>query len=122
MFITPSFKKSLIVEQFQGNYLKQFVNYIKIRHSSVPNPPPFFTNHCCLFNLWVLLTPNKLGNLFINTFVKSSGIGRTVAIKVNLENANDFTMLIFPYIVKSLEDHALRHFSKESNLGSKFLL
>ena len=23
MFITPSFKKSLIVEQFQGNYLKQ---------------------------------------------------------------------------------------------------
>ena len=27
MFITPSFKKSLVVEQFQGNYLK----------------PPFFT-------------------------------------------------------------------------------
>ena len=25
MFITPSFKKSLIVEQFQGNYLKPFV-------------------------------------------------------------------------------------------------
>ena len=24
MFITPSFKKSLIVEQFQGNYLKEF--------------------------------------------------------------------------------------------------
>ena len=24
MFITPSFKKSLIVEQFQGNYLKYF--------------------------------------------------------------------------------------------------
>ena len=24
MFITPSFKKSLIVEQFQGNYLKLF--------------------------------------------------------------------------------------------------
>ena len=23
MFITPSFKKSLIVEQFQGNYLKE---------------------------------------------------------------------------------------------------
>ena len=23
MFITPSFKKSLIVEQFQGNYLKR---------------------------------------------------------------------------------------------------
>ena len=25
MFITPSFKKSLIVEQFQGNYLKQYL-------------------------------------------------------------------------------------------------
>ena len=24
MFITPSFKKSLIIEQFQGNYLKGF--------------------------------------------------------------------------------------------------
>ena len=35
MFITPSFKKSLIVEQFQGNYLKlnickiQIDNYFK---------------------------------------------------------------------------------------------
>ena len=26
MFITPSFKKSLIVEQFQGNYLKGIFN------------------------------------------------------------------------------------------------
>ena len=25
MFITPSFKKSLIVEQFQGNYLKNVI-------------------------------------------------------------------------------------------------
>ena len=24
MFITPSFEKSLIVEQFQGNYLKKY--------------------------------------------------------------------------------------------------
>ena len=29
MFITPSFKKSLIVEQFQGNYLKLFGRNIK---------------------------------------------------------------------------------------------
>ena len=29
MFITPSFKKSLIVEQFQGNYLKGS-SYIKL--------------------------------------------------------------------------------------------
>ena len=42
--------------------------------------------------------------------------------KVNLESAKDFTMLIFPYRVKSLEDHTLRHFSKENNLDSKFLL
>ena len=54
--------------------------------------------------------------------MKSSGIGRTDATKVNLESASDFTMLIFPYRVKSLEDHTLRHFSKESNLDSKFLL
>ena len=27
MFITPSFKKSLIVEQFQGNYLKKWKFY-----------------------------------------------------------------------------------------------
>ena len=26
MFITPSFKKSLVVEQFQGNYLKTCKN------------------------------------------------------------------------------------------------
>ena len=27
MFITPSFKKSLIVEQFQGNYLYAMLSY-----------------------------------------------------------------------------------------------
>ena len=30
MLITPSFKKSLIVEQFQGNYLKLLVDYLYI--------------------------------------------------------------------------------------------
>ena len=29
MFITPSFKKSLIVEQFQGNYLKCHTLHLK---------------------------------------------------------------------------------------------
>ena len=29
MLITPSFKKSLIVEQFQGNYLKVYVSMQK---------------------------------------------------------------------------------------------
>ena len=33
MFIMPSFKKSLIVEQFQGNYLK--LNCIHIRAKSI---------------------------------------------------------------------------------------
>ena len=32
MFITPSFKKSLIVEQFQGNYLK----WSKLRFGFTP--------------------------------------------------------------------------------------
>ena len=31
MLITPSFKKSLIVEQFQRNYLK-FKNYESVQH------------------------------------------------------------------------------------------
>ena len=30
MFITPSFKKSLIVEQFQGNYLKLKIENLQI--------------------------------------------------------------------------------------------
>ena len=38
------------------------------------------------------------------------------------ESAKDFTMLIFPYSLKSLEDHALRHFSEEINLGCEFSL
>ena len=32
MFITPSFKKSLIVEQFKGNYLKQFESVEQASH------------------------------------------------------------------------------------------
>ena len=42
--------------------------------------------------------------------IKSSVIGRAAVTKVNLEGANYFTMLIFPYGVKSLEDHTLRKF------------
>ena len=38
MFITPSFKKSLIVEQFQGNYLKYTVfatsNFVSYKYTS----------------------------------------------------------------------------------------
>ena len=36
MFIMPSFKKSLIVEQFQGNYLKHYKFPKEIR-SYLPN-------------------------------------------------------------------------------------
>ena len=32
MFITPSFKKSLIVEQFQGNYLKGYKSELENFH------------------------------------------------------------------------------------------
>ena len=49
-------------------------------------------------------------------------MGRTAETKVNLERARDFTMLIFPYRDRSLDDDTLRHFSKESNLDYKFLL
>ena len=34
MFITPSFKKSLIVEQFQGNYLTITMNKRQINNNS----------------------------------------------------------------------------------------
>ena len=34
MFITPSFKKSLIVEQFQGNYLKSVDETLVCDHSN----------------------------------------------------------------------------------------
>ena len=33
MFITPSFKKSLIVEQFQGNYLKAEAYHLEAYNS-----------------------------------------------------------------------------------------
>ena len=39
MFIMPSFKKSLIVEQFQGNYLKLCVLQIRVMHQSIPPAP-----------------------------------------------------------------------------------
>ena len=32
MFIRPSFKKSLIVEQFQGNYLKMISHFLRVVH------------------------------------------------------------------------------------------
>ena len=35
MFITPSFKKSLIVEQFQGNYLKCLLSSI-VENTIIP--------------------------------------------------------------------------------------
>ena len=36
MLLTPSFKKSLIVEQFQGNYLKQGIpEDVKLRRTTL---------------------------------------------------------------------------------------
>ena len=48
MFISPSFKKSLIVEQFQGNYLKQnpcrsdmcTPSNMAASDMCIPHPPP----------------------------------------------------------------------------------
>ena len=37
MFITPSFKKSLIVEQFQGNYLKHLFFFRLLLESLIIN-------------------------------------------------------------------------------------
>ena len=67
MFITPSFKKSLIVEQFQGNYLKNNATialalYLpQQRHlmNNVPNCAPF---------LLVLITSPSLRDSVISNF------------------------------------------------------
>ena len=41
MLIMPSFKKSLIVEQFQGNYLKPFFSFLFLVPEQVSNHLPF---------------------------------------------------------------------------------
>ena len=45
MFITPSFKKSLIVEQFQGNYLKQIATASPTTAAGSNYPPKWDTAH-----------------------------------------------------------------------------
>ena len=50
MFITPSFKKSLIVEQFQGNYLKTQASndaIIGLSHSKVVSWKSRDQNNIC---------------------------------------------------------------------------
>ena len=53
MFITPSFKKSLIVEQFQGNYLNRYLAnkkpadqtfYLETKETSYPEKTRFLVN------------------------------------------------------------------------------
>ena len=46
MFITPSFKKSLIVEQFQGNYLKHFQRNDTLKNRSALRTYVGFRNTC----------------------------------------------------------------------------
>ena len=45
MFITPSFKKSLIVEQFRGNYLKQIATAGADTAAGSKFPPKWDTAH-----------------------------------------------------------------------------
>ena len=51
MFITPSFKKSLIVEQFQGNYLKGPLKYLLM--------PLLGKNHLAItLHMYASINPN----------------------------------------------------------------
>ena len=94
-----------------------------ISKSGIPKPPSFLSPIIVVFLIFGFLWLQIKSTICLLTlFTKSSEMGRTAETKVNLESAKDFTMLIFPYRVKSLEDQTLRHFSKEINLVSKFLL
>ena len=50
----------------------------------------------------------------LTLFTKSSEMGRTAETKVNLESAKDFTLLIFPYRVKSLDDQIFNNYSPKA--------
>ena len=58
MLITPSFKKSLIVEQFQGNYLKQLERR-SLKKSGLQLIPPKLTSmiilHFSEFKLMIFM-------------------------------------------------------------------
>ena len=58
MFITPSFKKSLIVEQFQGNYLK--LNYWNVRQQLD------FQNNAFIYNIpWIASIRKRTGAKYV---------------------------------------------------------
>ena len=77
MLITPSFKKSLIVEQFQGNHLKQF-----IRHKlwCPPNCVPFrlFNYPSLSLHQIVLALSSAVTNLSHKTLIFHDFQGLTI--------------------------------------------
>ena len=57
MFITPSFKKSLIVEQFQGNYLNHYLFTLVLKSPDGEWPITYtftftFTSHRIIIKVW----------------------------------------------------------------------
>ena len=77
MFITPSFKKSLIVEQFQGNYLKLIACAPNFNlRSGVPSSFLFACLFIYLFvGLCVCLSLHPFKALHLFVLTKHSGLG-----------------------------------------------
>ena len=80
--------------------LSNLFNYIKIRHIQFPSPLLSFAKHH-LLNLWVLVAPNEIYNLLIDTFNKFFGKAGEERVKRILfsPSASVFTMLILQYRV-----------------------
>ena len=86
MFITPSFKKSLIVEQFQGNYLKDVVrraNVNKLSYEAV--------SASCLQVYWI--------NLFKQTNDHTFGHGWSYFKKIKVHSFLDCAWYVFFFLL-----------------------
>ena len=69
MFIMPSFKTSLIVEQFQGNYLKSYLSLNKVPYVAATLPERKDQVHVCLDD--ILFQNHLLNEAFSrNKFIK----------------------------------------------------
>ena len=91
MFITPSFKKSLIVEQFQGNYLKRFLG----------SSSRVVASHADFLRLvtpdvFRLVTRDKPKNVCVGGYKRVAGFNRTLEqYWPKLTNQKTHSMVMF---------------------------
>ena len=70
MLITPSFKKSLIVEQFQGNYLKLAKDSSKLATFNTP----FGWDSCMRLPFLIASAPEVFQNVMVHLFEDIEGV------------------------------------------------